>query len=62
MLKEHLVGLFLILVWTAGFTPFGSSVYHPTAIDVEQLGGERSTLEDPPEPAPAPTPEPDDEA
>ena len=58
MPKNQLASLLVILVFIASFTPIGSSVYNPTESDVEQLGGEKPTLDDPPE---APV-DPDDES
>jgi hypothetical protein len=58
MPKKELVSLLVILVWVATFTPIGSSVYNPTESEVQQLGGEKSPLDEPPDPVP----QPDDES
>lgn len=59
MPRNQLASLLVMLIWIAAFTPIGSSVYNPSQEDVQQLGGEKSTTDEPVDP-PA-DPEPDDE-
>ena len=59
MERKQIASLLVTLVWVATFVPFGSSVYHPTEGDVQELGGEKAAVD---EPAEAPAPGPDDES
>jgi hypothetical protein len=58
MPRKQLASLLLIVVWIAGFVPFGNSVYNPTPGDVQELGGEKPSTDEPRE---DPLPPPDDE-
>jgi len=58
MPRKQLASLLVTVVMVATFAPFGSSVYHPTQGDVEQLGGEKPS---PDEPREEPPPDPDEE-
>jgi hypothetical protein len=60
MPRKQLASLLVIVVWVATFAPFGSSVYHPTQGDVEELGGEKQQPVDEPK-REEPPPDPDEE-
>lgn len=53
MPRKALASLLLILIWVATFVPYGNSVYNPTPVDVQELGGEKQPL-DPPQDETAP--------